>query len=213
MMSRLALFDLDDTLLDGEAAFRAWAQHFVGRYHLSETQLETIIRIDRDEDLPVLPFLEKLRGTFGIRTSVEELVEQFWVAYPACFTVQVSTYDALERLRLSGWKLAMVTNGPSTQWKKIEATNLTPYFDGICVSGEIGFRKPDIGIFIEAAKRCDAELDGWMIGDNAEADIVGGHSAGLHTIWFSRGQAWEIDGLVPNATAATIAEAVETILG
>jgi len=213
MMSRLALFDLDDTLLDGEAAFRTWAHHFVECHNLSESSLETIIRIDREEDMPVLLFLKRLRGAFGIRTSVGELVEQFWAVYPTCFTVQESTYDALKRLRLSGWKLGIVTNGPSTQWKKIEATRLNQYFDGFCISGDIGVRKPDVGIFIEAAKRCGAELDGWMIGDDKDADIVGGHEAGLQTIWFSRGQAWEKDGLVPNAIAATIAEAVETILG
>jgi putative hydrolase of the HAD superfamily/5'-nucleotidase len=156
--------------------------------------------------------VKKLHRAFGIQTSVEELVDQFWAIYPTCFTVQESTYDALKRLRLSGWKMGIVINGPSTQWKKIEATNLHRYFDGVCISGEIGIRKPDLGIFIEAAKRCDAQLDGWMIGDNAEADVVGGHEAGLQTIWFPRGQVWEIDGLVPNATAATIAEAVETIL-
>lgn len=212
MVSGLALFDLDDTLLDGESAFLIWAHHFADYNNLSESSLETIIRIDREEDMPVLPFLKKLRSAFGIRTSFGELVDQFWSVYPTCFTVHDATYDALKRLRLSGWKLGIVTNGPSTQWKKIEATNLIPYFDGFCVSGEIGVRKPDLGIFIEAAKRCGAELEGWMIGDNADADIVGGHRAGLQTIWFPRGQAWEIDGLIPSTTAATIAEAVETIL-
>jgi len=211
-MARLALFDLDDNLLDRETAFRTWARHFIEFHNLSESSLETINRNDLEEDLPVFLLLEKLRAAFGLRTSVAELVDQFWAVYPTCFTVQDSTYDALTRLRLSGWKLGIVTNGPLTQWKKVEATNLTEYFDGFCISGEIGIRKPDVRIFNEAAKRCGAELDGWMIGDDAEADIVGGHEAGLQTIWFPRGQAWERDGMVRNAIALTIAEAVETIL-
>ena len=102
-MSRLALFDLDDTLLDGESAFRTWAHHFVDCHNLSESSLETIIRIDLEGDMPVLLFLKKLRAALGIRTSVGELVKQFWAVYPTCFTVQDSTYDALKRLRLSGW--------------------------------------------------------------------------------------------------------------
>jgi FMN phosphatase YigB (HAD superfamily) len=213
MMSRLALFDLDDTLLDRESAFRLWAHDFIDRHNLSESSLETIIRIDLEGDMPVPLFFKELREALGIRTSVGELVDQFWAVYPTYFTVPDSTYDALKRLRLSGWKLGVVTNGPLTQWKKIEAANLLPYFDGVCVSGEIGVRKPDIGIFIEAAERCGTALDGWMVGDSADADIVGGHEAGLQTIWFPRGQAWARIGLVPDAIAATIAEAVETILG
>jgi FMN phosphatase YigB (HAD superfamily) len=213
MMSRLALFDLDDTLLDGEAALIIWAQHFAEYHNLSESSLDTIIKIDRAEDMPVIPFLKKLRDAFGIRSSIGVLVDQFYIVYPTCFTVQDSTYDALKRLRLSGWRLGIVTNGPSTQWKKIEATRLNEYFDGFCISGEIGIRKPDVGIFLEAAKRCGTQLDGWMIGDNADADIVGGHGAGLQTIWFPRSQTWELDEVVPDATAATIAEAVEVILG
>lgn len=211
-MSRLALFDLDDTLLDRESAFRLWALDFIDRHNLSESFLEPIIRLDLAGNSPVLLFFTELREVLGIRTSVGELVDQFWTVYPTFFTVPNSTYDALERLRRSGWKLGIVTNGPPTQWKKIKAANLLPYFDGFCVSGEVGFRKPDIGIFIEAAERCGVVLDGWMVGDSADADIVGGHEAGLQTIWFPRGRAWEKIGVAPDAIAATISEAVETIL-
>jgi FMN phosphatase YigB (HAD superfamily) len=213
MMSRLALFDLDDTLLDRESAFRLWAHDFIDRHNLSDSPLETIIRIDLEGDTPVPLFFKELRRAFGIRTSVGELVDQFWAVYPTCFEVPDSTYDALKRLRLSGWKLGVVTNGPLTQWKKIEATNLLPYFDGVCISGEIGVRKPDIGIFIAAAEQCGVALDGWMVGDSADVDIVGGHGAGLQTIWFPRGQAWESIGLAPDAIAVTVVEAVEIILG
>ena len=212
-MSRLALFDLDDTLLDRESAFRTWACNFIDGHNLSESSMETIIRIDLEGDKPVLLFFAELREALGIRTGVRELVGQFWDIYPTCFTVPDSTYDALKRLRLAGWKLGIVTNGPPTQWKKVEAVNLLPYFDGFCISEEIGIRKPDIGIFIEVAERCGAALDGWMVGDSADADIVGGHEAGLQTIWFPRGQVWEKNWLVPDAIAASIAEAVETILG
>ena len=211
-MSRLALFDLDDTILDREFAFRTWALDFIEHQNLSESSLETIVRLDVEGDKPVPVFFNELREALGLRTSVGELVDQFWSVYPACFSVPDSTFDALTRLRLAGWKLGVVTNGPATQWKKIEAANLLPYFDGFCVSGEVGIRKPDIGIFIEAAERCGAELDGWMVGDSADADIVGGHEAGLQTIWLPRGQTWDKTGLVPDAIASTIAEAVETIL-
>ena len=136
-MSRLALFDLDDTLLDRESAFHTWAHGFIDCHNLSESSMETIIQIDLEGDKPVLLYFTELREALGIRTSVGELVEQFWDVYPTCFTVPDSTFDALKRLRLAGWKLGIVTNGPPTQWKKIEAANLIPYFDGFGISGEI----------------------------------------------------------------------------
>ena len=193
-------------------AFRTWALDFIAYQNLSESALETIVRLDVEGDKPVLLFFNELREALRLRTSVGELVDQFWSVYPACFAVPDSTFDALTALRLAGWKLGVVTNGPPTQWKKIEAANLLPYFDGVCVSGEVGFRKPEVGIFIEAARRCGATLDGWMVGDSADADIVGGHEAGLQTIWLPRGQTWEKTGLVPDAIAVTIAKAVEMIL-
>lgn len=212
-MLKLALFDLDDTLLDREPAFLLWAHAFIDRHNLSEDSLELVIQTDLDGNKPRRLFFEELREALGVATNVGELVDQYWTVYPSYFRVEDSTFDALRRLRHSGWKLGIVTNGPPTQWKKIEAANLTPYFDAYCISEEIGIRKPDIGIFMEAARQCGSTLNGWMVGDSAESDIVGGQAAGLQTIWFPRGQTWDKTDSVPDAIATTIAEAVEIILG
>lgn len=45
-----------------------------------------------------------------------------------------------------------------------------------------------------------------MIGDSAKADIAGGRTAGLYTVWIDRERAWPggpaPDLIAPNATAA-----------
>ena len=80
--------------------------------------------------------------------------------------------------------------------------------DACCISGAIGIRKPDRRIFQIAAERCDTALsNAWMIGDG-EADIVGAHRAGIHSIWLHRGRTWLRDDLRPHRTVSTLAEAL-----
>ena len=98
--------------------------------------------------------------------------------------------DGLSRLRVSGWKVAIVTNGTAdNQLGKIQQTGLADAVDAYALSGIEGVRKPDRGLFEIAAERCGLTLEagGWMIGDNLIADIAGGRAAGLRTIWLDRG--------------------------
>lgn len=97
---------------------------------------------------------------------------------------------ALTELRASGWRVGIVTNGTAdNQLGKIQRTGLADAVDGYALSGIEGIRKPDVGLFEIAAKRCGMSLTdgGWMVGDHPVADIGGGHAAGLHTIWINRG--------------------------
>ncbi|MER6827449.1 HAD-IA family hydrolase [Streptosporangium sp. NPDC000563] len=98
--------------------------------------------------------------------------------------------DGLSRLRASGWKVAIVTNGTAdNQLGKIQRTGLAEAVDAYALSGVDGMRKPDIGLFEVAAKRCGMALEGggWMVGDNLVADIGGGRAVGLRTIWIDQG--------------------------
>ena len=148
-----------------------------------------------------------------VPTSVDDLLARYFVEYPACYSVDEETIDAVRRLRTNGWKVGVVTNGPPSQQAKLEATDMVGEFDAICISQMVGAHKPDIAIFEEAARLCALPLDGWMVGDSAAADIRGGKQAGLRTIWMARGRAWDLADPAPDAIAETIAEAVSTILG
>ncbi|MEU8205445.1 HAD family hydrolase [Streptosporangium sp. NPDC049046] len=96
----------------------------------------------------------------------------------------------LSRLRVSGWKVAIVTNGTAdNQLGKIQRTGLAEAVDAYALSGLEGTRKPDVGLFEIAAKRCGMALadGGWMVGDHLIADIGGGRAADLRTVWVDRG--------------------------
>jgi len=212
-MEGLVLFDLDNTLLDREGAFAQWASIFIDVHGLSRDSWSVIESADEDGFRPRDQFFEVLRSPLSIEASVDELLGSYRDEYPRCYTVSEETLDAIRRLRLSGWKVGVVTNGPPSQMLKIEVTNLAEEFDAICVSSIVGSRKPERGIFEEAARVCDVPLNGWMVGDSPQADIEGGRAAGLATIWMSRGRDWDSSSLAPpDAEVTTIVEAVSTIL-
>ena len=140
----------------------------------------------------------ELREELGISAGVDELVADYYIEYPSKFSVDPGTIEGVRLLRSLGFKVGVVTNGPPSQWSKLEAAGIAEEFDAVCISAVVGSWKPDLPIFRKAAEVCDVALEGWMVGDSAEADIVGGANAGLRTIWIARGRNWTLDSLRPD---------------
>jgi FMN phosphatase YigB (HAD superfamily) len=209
-MPHLALFDLDNTLLDRAAAFERWMDIFVDRHRLRVGARSIIRRIDEDGSVPREIFFQDLKVEFSLPPT-DVLLDSYYVDYISCFTVDRAVVTSLRSLRAQGWKLAVVTNGPPSQVLKLEATNLVDEFDAICISQVVGSHKPDLGIFQEAANRCGMPLEGWMVGDSPSADIAGGQRSNLGTIWMSRGRTWNVDDPPPDAIVTSIPEAAEII--
>jgi len=209
----VALFDLDNTLLDREAAYADWAAGFCRAWSLPDEAHAHLLAADGDGFRPREELFDEARQRFGLEATVDELVTAYHVDYPAGFVLPDASRDALRRLRAAGWKIGVVTNGPQSQERKVAVTRLEEDVDAVCVSGLIGSWKPDAGIFAEAARRCGVPLEGWMVGDSAAADIRGGQGVGLRTIWFHRGRTWDLDDPRPDAQVADVPAAVRVILG
>jgi FMN phosphatase YigB (HAD superfamily) len=109
--------------------------------------------------------------------------------------------------------VGVVTNGPASQLRKLDVTGLHEEVDAVCVSGLVDSWKPDPGIFVEAARRCGVDLEGWMVGDSGPADIRGGQGVGLRTIWCTRGRSWDLGPPEPDARVTDVPTAVRVILG
>lgn len=211
-MSSLALFDLDNTLLDREKAFGLWALGFITSYGLKDDALAVIDRADADGITPRQDFFAELRRELVITTEVDELLADYYLKYPSHFSVAPGTIEGIRLLRSAGFKVGVVTNGPPSQWSKLEAAGIANEFDAVCISEMVGSWKPDGQIFRKAAQVCNVALEGWMVGDSARADIVGGAEAGLRTIWMQRGRDWTLDDLVPDHIVDSIPQAVDLIL-
>ncbi|MFJ2030005.1 HAD family hydrolase [Streptosporangium sp. NPDC087985] len=189
-MQRLALFDLDNTLINLDEAFQTWAREFTNEHDLGREAADWLLDLDRAGYPHREVFFAKVRDHFALPQSADELWSRYRQRMPYLVRCRPAVMDALSQLRTSGWKVAIITNGMAdNQLGKIQRTGLAEAVDAYALSGVEGIRKPDIGLFEVAAQRCGMALEGggWMVGDNLIADIGGGQAAGLRTIWIDRG--------------------------
>ncbi|MGA4991065.1 HAD family hydrolase [Nonomuraea bangladeshensis] len=189
-VQRLALFDLDRTLIDLDTAFRSWAREFAERRRLGPEGLAWLIALDRETHPRRDIFFSRVRDHFALAEPVEELWAGYRQRMPHLVRCYPGVLAGIADLRSSGWLVGIVTNGMAdNQLGKLRRTGLADAVDGYAVSGAEGIRKPESGLFEIAAQRCGASLaeGGWMVGDSLVADVEGGQAAGLRTIWIDRG--------------------------
>ncbi|MEV0200805.1 HAD-IA family hydrolase [Nonomuraea sp. NPDC050691] len=214
-MQRLALFDLDNTIVDRAAGFRLWAQEFCARHELSPREVDWMVEADGDGLTPKETFFARVRERFMLADSVTTLWAAYRERHPALIPACNGALIGLARLRQAGWKVGLITNGfAATQTSTIILSGVVQYVDGWAISGAEGVRKPERRLFEIAAERCGATLagGGWMIGDSAAADVGGGKTAGLRTVWIDRGRSWPHDMSEPDHVVADAAEAVAVLL-
>jgi HAD superfamily hydrolase (TIGR01549 family) len=212
----VALFDLDDTLVDRASAFSAWARWFCDRHHGGPGDLAWLLEADEGgiRDRGVL--LAGLAARLGLEADDADLVSDYWEAYPTFYAPDPAVLEALTGLRAAGWHLAVVTNGPPRQRQKLTRAGLDPLVEYCAVSGELGVAKPDRRIFEAALAGLGVpdgpDLTAWVVGDRAEADIAGGRAMGWPTIWMRLGREWSGPGPAPERSADDVAHAVALLL-
>lgn len=204
---RALLLDLDDTILDDRSGIRgAWelvagmiveahadldheavrreighatrwfwsddARHRWGRVDLPRARSEIVGR--------VLETLGRPDAALARRCG-----RRYTAHREASYRLAEGAWEALERLRRAFPLLALVTNGAAEpQRAKVERFRLAPLFDHVQIEGEFGAGKPDRVVFEHVLARLGvAPEDGLMVGDNYEADVLGGLGAGLHAAW------------------------------
>ncbi|MFF0312922.1 HAD family hydrolase [Streptosporangium sp. NPDC004379] len=189
-MQRLALFDLDNTLVELDEAFCIWAEEFAAEFDLGREAADWLLALNQAGYPHREVFFDKVRERFSLSNSAEELWACYRKRMPYLVRCRPEVMNGLARLRATRWKVAIVTNGTAdNQLGKIQRTGLGEAVDAYALSGLEGIRKPEVGLFEIAARRCGMDLadGGWMVGDHLVADIGGGRAAGLRTVWIDRG--------------------------
>lgn len=201
-----ALFDLDNTLWDRDAAIRA-----TGRL-LHETWPAVRAAASADEaEAKFAAFDERglagrerliartLEEWPGIGLSHEALAAWYLQASRAVLPQDPDVFPLLHDLNVAGVPWGIVTNGPSSgQHLTIRSRGLEGLTGCVVVSEEAGCRKPDPAIF-HVALDClgmPASRDVLFVGDDVAADMVGAQGVGLSTAWVTNGQSWP-DGVEP----------------
>ncbi|MEU9074979.1 HAD family hydrolase [Kitasatospora sp. NPDC004745] len=215
----LLLFDLDNTLLPRDAAFRAWAQDFLSERDLPPGDVDWFVTLDGGGYVPRSTVLSAVRRRYGLDVSAEFLLAHYRRGINSHIHCPSGHIDALRTARAAGWTLGIVSNGGTRpQLEKIRRTGLGPMVDGWVISEEADCVKPDPLIFEIAAQRCGVAPTGdwashsWMVGDHAPADIAGAELTGLRSVWLHHGRPWAETGYRPTLKAAGLPEAVGQVL-
>jgi HAD superfamily hydrolase (TIGR01549 family) len=95
--------------------------------------------------------------------------------------------DTLRWLKERGYRLGSVTNrgwsGPRF-WKEMDELGLTPFFEVVSISCEVGYLKPHPAIFWHALERMGLRPEeAAMVGDHLRADVAGAKALGMVAIW------------------------------
>lgn len=211
----LVLFDLDDTLSDRAGAFRSWAQRWLVRHNITDPDaLEWMTTNDDGGYQPRDLLFSQAVDRFGLDASPSDLAADYQRTAHDDYREDPALIAMLTELAASGWRIGVVTNGADGQTTKINKLGIAGLLDCCVVSGTVGIRKPDPGIFDIAVR--DAGGPGherpWMVGDHPRNDIDGAHRAGLHAMWISHGRAWTGEGVPPDRTCTDLPSAVALLV-
>lgn len=91
-------------------------------------------------------------------------------------------------LKEKGYRIFYVTNGTrEVQWPRLKKSGLEKLADGIFISEEIGFQKPEKTYFkIVFSQIPDFQKEeAIIIGDSLTSDILGGVNMGIDTVWYN----------------------------
>lgn len=109
-------------------------------------------------------------------------------------------------------KVFLITNGtPAAQYGRLRAVGLLNAFDGIFVSDEIGFAKPDARFFSFVLGSTNlAPEECIVIGDSLSSDIAGANASGILSVWYAP-RGGEPRGARPDAVARSYAEVLSAV--
>ena len=201
-MIKTVFLDLDDTILDfrrGEriALCKAFDEkkieyddELIKRY--VEINLDCWRALERGEmsrDEVLMGRFERLFDQVGISENAYEVQEIYEKALSREHDFLPGGRELLEELKSSGkYKIYMATNGiPEVQIPRIADSGVGEYFDGIFISENIGFSKPDKRFF----EKCFENIPNFnkeetiIVGDSLSSDIQGGINAGIFTCHFN----------------------------
>ena len=225
MRYQYLLIDNDDTIMDFHAA-EAKALSAVLRAHGLPTDEQTVHTyheindalwkaLERGETTQPLLKVERFRQLLTALERQDADAETLSAEYAAGLGRHADLLpgaEAFVRALHGRMKIALVSNGVSAiQRSRLAKCPLTPLFDAIVISEEVGAAKPDPRLLHVAMEQlgCTDRTQAVMMGDSATADIPAAVNAGVDSIFFSlKGKRSE----QATYTAASYEEALRILL-
>ena len=204
---RLALIDIDNTLLDFDEYVRQTMKtgfaHFGLRayepymYDVFARENDALWRALERGEL-TFPELKRVRWknifkALGIAFDGPTFEEYFRAVLNESAIPVDGAYDMLRALS-ERMPLYAASNGPyHQQLHRLEIAGMAQYFSNFFISEEIGASKPSRAFFERAFERINARVDSpvepeeaIIIGDSLTSDMAGGLQYGLKTCYYRR---------------------------
>jgi putative hydrolase of the HAD superfamily len=210
------IFDLDNTLIDRNAAMRLSLHDWLSTQGYNGLQLETALNDCMQYDnwgyTNRQHLCTWLLKHYANKQNTDVTPEQLQHMLHVNNSLNVQPNPQVQALLQtlgSQYQLVLATNGGShTQRAKIQQAQLERFFqpEAIFVSGEMEFEKPDPVYFKKIISELQLDVTKAMvIGDNPHNDIQAANACGLYTCWVSHGREGEA-GIQPTITIENITE-------
>jgi 2-haloacid dehalogenase len=215
-------FDADDTLFDYPRAERTALRACLREFHLSVDPrifLESYRRhnselwkaFERGETDQAVLRIERFRR-LAVELNISGLpLDRISAFYLEALSGQRKLMPgALATVRALAQKLplALITNGiAAVQRRRLAASPITPYFQAVIISEEVGVAKPDPRIFAPALQKIGVEAGEVLyVGDSVTSDMAAARNAGMDFCWFNPGRVPVPAGQAPSFIIAAITE-------
>lgn len=204
-MIKAIAFDFDFTLYDRDKTWDKMTDGFMNyfkeelREDVSREEVHAALReSDRKgvyEGAHFRPIYARLvkSGIFQIEPGYDRYYYGYIEnAFPSAVTEYDDTIRTLDGLREKGYKVGVLTNGPSKyQRDKLNNTDILNHVDALVVGGDLPKQKPHRIAFEAIANKLDCELEEIAyVGDHPHKDMDGARQCGMTPIWMRSVGTW-----------------------
>ena len=140
-----------------------------------------------DDLVERIGYLCLMHGVQQSRDEVRTLADLYEREYRLHRRSVPGSRELLELLR-KNVKTGVITNGlVIEQQEKIRLCQIGNLIDCLIISEEVGLRKPNKEIFVEALRRADTlPFETVYVGNSWDSDILPASQCGIKTIWLNR---------------------------